>query len=344
MQLQHEFAACKAPHHQELLLLWTFASSRSIESPLLVRCVQTAQESNCEICYNLSACPVSCAKPLDAFVGHKSWTTNWIDSWHGNAALESVKNAWTWARHSPGMSHPSFCWKLLTKRLKPSQPVTRPALWSWRSIESKSQCLGDCTGFSFSCKQQPNSAAVQERLEQRHIIRNKLKKANTDWQPWFHSTLNLSWANQEARTLAGHGPRSQVDSLPKLQSIEAIGFQLMPCAKPTQLELQYVKSSPTVWDPWYLGAWVNLLWFYVNHVHAIPVRLHRGFGWVRSRAIAQVHTGPQPATLCVRNRSQKIQRSRQYTNPWAFSVLTMISNLSIVIALPVACGDKKHDS
>lgn len=49
--------------------------AQGIESPLFVRCVQTAQESNCEICYNLSACPVSCA-PLDALLGHKSWGTN----------------------------------------------------------------------------------------------------------------------------------------------------------------------------------------------------------------------------------------------------------------------------
>lgn len=71
MQLQHEFAACKSLHHQALIV-WTFASSRYREPFFCkMRPNCATQESNCEICYNLSACPVSCA-PLDALLGHKS--------------------------------------------------------------------------------------------------------------------------------------------------------------------------------------------------------------------------------------------------------------------------------
>ena len=56
--------------HHQALLLWTFASSRYREPSFCkMRWNCATQESNCEICYNLSACPVSCA-PLDALLGH----------------------------------------------------------------------------------------------------------------------------------------------------------------------------------------------------------------------------------------------------------------------------------
>ena len=177
MQLQHEFAACKSLHHQALLLF--FASSRSIQSPLFVRCVQTAQESNCEICYNLSACPVSCAKPLDAF-GHKSWGTDWIDSVTRGTATRHWK-VWKMLGHGQGIRQACHipasvgnCWRKGCNLPSPLQdPLCLIIKIHWIQIT----VLGRLHRFQlflqataqFSCCSRATRAKT-------YIKRNKLKK------------------------------------------------------------------------------------------------------------------------------------------------------------------------